>query len=450
MIRAILSVLAIGLNLTVGSVLPGVRAENIGASRVSAPVEAHGNAAIRRLPSVEPTATLAGQLFAVSHCNSVDGTSHSQAIGCNKVPDCWCNIIQQDSETGGLLFPRSGVTLKIGGFIKADLIHDFDAIEDTDRFNTGTIFTDGREGQNTRGHARLTRFNLDVRWPTNDHTVRTFAEVDFFGSGSTLRLRHAYGEVGPLLAGQTWSTFIDPAIIPAILDNESSQSGVFLTRRLVFRWTQPLFFDGLTGAVAVEDAASTSTIIPPPGILGRVENTLPDFVGRLHYAHDQGHLQSAAFIGASGFQPQSGLRDDEMVWGFNFTGSLDLTENDTLKFQTAFGDGLSRFDGVAAVGPDSGGRLSATKAFTWAIAYEHDWSDCLSSTFAYAKPRREPADGEPADAIRGTQFLAVNLVWQPFERTFTGIEYLFGSREDKNGARGEGNRVMFSVRYNLP
>ena len=55
-----------------------------------------------------------------------------------------------------------------------------------------------------------------------------------------------------------------------------------------------------------------------------------------------------------------------------------------------------------------------------------------------------------ADAIRATQYLAVNLVWQPFERTDTGIEYLFGSREDNDGARGEANRIMFTVRYNLP
>ena len=54
------------------------------------------------------------------------------------------------------------------------------------------------------------------------------------------------------------------------------------------------------------------------------------------------------------------------------------------------------------------------------------------------------------DAIRAVQYLAANLVWHPTERTRAGVEYLFGSRTDKNGARGEANRVMFTIRYDLP
>ena len=127
-----------------------------------------------------------------------------------------------------------------------------------------------------------------------------------------------------------------------------------------------------------------------------------------------------------------------------------MTEVDTLKSQVAFGDGLSRFDGVTAVGPDLAGSLIASDSFTWAIAWEHDWSERWSSTFAYSQPRRSVAPGEPSDAIRGTQYLAANLVWRPWERTRVGVEYLYGTRTDKNGAFGEANRFMFSVRYDLP
>jgi hypothetical protein len=40
----------------------------------------------------------------------------------------------------------SGLSVDIGGYVKGDLIHDFDAIASTDNFDTATIFTDGRVG----------------------------------------------------------------------------------------------------------------------------------------------------------------------------------------------------------------------------------------------------------------------------------------------------------------
>ena len=48
-----------------------------------------------------------------------------------------------------------------------------------------------------------------------------YIETDFYGSGSVLRLRHAYGSYGGLLAGQTWSTFVDDDNFPNTIDFES-------------------------------------------------------------------------------------------------------------------------------------------------------------------------------------------------------------------------------------
>ena len=61
-----------------------------------------------------------------------------------------------------ILFPRTNVSVKVGGYAKADFIHDFNAIGNTDFFDTTTIPTSGPQTQNTRLHARQTRLNLDV------------------------------------------------------------------------------------------------------------------------------------------------------------------------------------------------------------------------------------------------------------------------------------------------
>ena len=70
-------------------------------------------------------------------------------------------------------------------------------------------------------HARETRLILDIRGPVEGSELRMFVETDFYGSGNVLRLRHAYGSYKGLLAGQTWSTFVDDANMPNTIDFES-------------------------------------------------------------------------------------------------------------------------------------------------------------------------------------------------------------------------------------
>lgn len=105
---------------------------------------------------------------------------------------------------------HEGLRVRIGGYGKFDVIHDFNAIGDTDQFDVATIPTDGQPGQNTRLHARQTRIDLDTILSTGTSRYRVFVEGDFFNANDTsLRLRHAFAEIRPMTLGQTWTTFMD-------------------------------------------------------------------------------------------------------------------------------------------------------------------------------------------------------------------------------------------------
>lgn len=71
-----------------------------------------------------------------------------------------------------------------------------------------------------------------VRTDSNERV--SVAEGDFFRTGNALRLRHRYGKLGPVLAGQTWSTFMDEAVMPDLVNSESP-TGALLTRRGLLR-----------------------------------------------------------------------------------------------------------------------------------------------------------------------------------------------------------------------
>ena len=108
---------------------------------------------------------------------------------------------------------------------------------------------------------------------------KAYIEGDFFGDGNAFRLRHAYGALGPVLGGQTWSTFMDEDAMPSTLDFESPIAFP-LSRLAQFRYTQK-FDNGNYVAVALEDPSNK--IVTPPGVPGVTENPIPDVTARLRY-----------------------------------------------------------------------------------------------------------------------------------------------------------------------
>lgn len=141
---------------------------------------------------------------------------------------------------GGILVFGHNVALKIGGYVKADFIYDFNPIDSTDTFVTTDIPVGARHRTNARFHARQSRLSFDTRWDTGGRIVRIYVEGDFFSDGDCFRLRHAYGESDRLLVGRYWTTFTDAAAAPATLDFEGSVSAVN-RRQAQARWTQPPF-----------------------------------------------------------------------------------------------------------------------------------------------------------------------------------------------------------------
>ena len=70
--------------------------------------------------------------------------------------------------------------------------------------------------------------------------LRTTFEFEMFGTGvdagqTTFRLRHAYGEMGQLGAGQTWSPFMDIDVFPNSLEYWGPNGMVFF-RNVQLRW----------------------------------------------------------------------------------------------------------------------------------------------------------------------------------------------------------------------
>ena len=344
--------------------------------------------------------------------------------------------------------PGTEIWWKFGGYVKADFIHDFKPAGTTDRWVPTTIPVDGHGGQNTLMQAKATRLSLDVRAPSDWGTIRGFVETDFFTNGNQLRIRHAYTEVGPLLAGQSWTVFTDPDGIPRTLDFESPIAFI-VQRQAQFRWTETLS-DNLKWATSIENPTTSVDDDVSIAIPGAPAQPLPDLATHLKYKTDSYEWFVAALFRDVAYQPDVGPQQDRFGYAFNLVGILHPTKGDKVIGQFVMGNGLGRYRSGSDLRLGSPTSVAPVQLMGGCLALTHAWTESLSSTgvYSFALRRREGTD--PPDTERFSSYVAANLIWSPIDNTSLGVEYLYGSNEVKSGAFGDSHRIQATVQYNFP
>ena len=174
------------------------------------------------------------------------------------------------------LFPTPGraqeaaakPTFEVYGFAQADLIQDFKRVRPdwNATLRPSRIPTvDGQYGSDgeTVFSVRQSRLGVKASLPVAGDLLKTRLEFDFFGSSGSdrpdaggqngVRLRHAYGEWGPVLAGLTHSLFMDADLWPNIIDYWGP-AGMSFYRNVQVRYTRVL--GEHTIAVALERPAT--------------------------------------------------------------------------------------------------------------------------------------------------------------------------------------------------
>lgn len=396
--------------------------------------------------------------FGGTSVNAFDETIFNSAISTDLMSN---RFAETDGLSSGLNFNQfpndfvSGLTLrqgrwgvKFGGYVKADLIHDFRAIDSTDVFDPATIPVGAPQRSDSRFHAKQTRLNMDARWLTDSgEPLRLLVEGDFFGAGDAFRLRHAYGEYQNFIIGQTWTTFTHRAALPNTLDVVGDVASVG-RRQAQVRFTKHLVEDRWIFAAAIED----SIVMADENLLslGVPRSPLADFICRIRFNSDYGQFQLATLVRQLGFQPNQSSVITRPAQGLNATGYVDMTEKLRLYGGVLWGDGIGSYrdlPDIALVTPTTG---TALGSLAWYTGCHHQWSNLWSSNLTYSQGTVDNASGQLGTSINELQYLAVNLIWQPTPYTFAGIEGLWGKRTNLDRDADDASRVMMSFGFLLP
>lgn len=370
-------------------------------------------------------------------------------------------VITKGTTPGSFVLPGTKTEFQIGGYVKGDFIYDVD--ESTgDLFVPESITTTGSgDEERFRAHARQSRLFIKTSTPTDWGALKTHLEGDFFGGGgnevfsnsTSFRLRHAYGEIGGLLAGQTWTNFMPIESYPTTVDF-NGPAGLPFIRQAQIRYTHPLSeqtsisfsvenseFSGRNPAGA---AISESTNL---GIRAGVDKA-PDLTVAVRHQGD-GYFAKIAGLGRYLGSPND-QGDGELGWGINLSGNADLWPGGKVLGSFTYGDGVGRYL-INGFGQDAfvdaNGDVDTIEAYGVAAQVQQKLTDQITFGIAYGRTEfmddRLPTDLDNVNTVHGT------LLWSPIPRLTFGGEVIWGNREDADGTKDDALRFQGSVQVNF-
>jgi hypothetical protein len=366
-------------------------------------------------------------------------------------------------------------SLEIYGFAMLDMGHNFKQIHpdwfDTLRLTKLPKFED-EFGEDRHFFAGVRQSRLGVRSATQTDLgmLKTIFEFELFGTGAdsgqtTFRLRHAWGELGAMGAGQYWSPFSDPDVYPNSLEYWGP-TGIQWYRIVQFRYTvidKPA--SNLMLAVVRPGASGDQGVyddrIELDGIKARFP--VPDFAAAYKYTADWGYVRTAGILRRINWDDtlddQFDLSGDAMGWGWNVSSNLKASKNDVLRVMFTVGEGVqnemndSPVDIGIANNPGDPARPVVGQAIpivAYSVFLDHTWNKEWSSAIGYSHQDNDNTDAQSPDAFRVGKYALGNLLYTPVPNVMVGGELQWGRRENfSDGFQSDGFKIQFSFKYNF-
>jgi hypothetical protein len=325
---------------------------------------------------------------------------------------------------------------------------------------------DNQFGQDGRwfSSVRQSRFGVKTSTPTDHGDLKTQFEFEMFGVGvdagqTTIRLRHAYGELGQFGAGQTWSPFMDIDVFPNSVEYWGP-NGMAFFRNVQVRW-MPLKGESFA-TIALErpgasgDAGVASEIITKQNVQARF--ALPDLSGEYRKAMPWGYFEGAGIVRQIQWDDNNpaspDVSGDATGWGFNLSSNIKMSKS-VARLSVLYGEGIENYLNDAPVDvavEDTTATTFEGKALPIlgvSAFVDINWNERWSSTAGYSMVDIDNSAGQRTDAFKTGHYALGNLMYYPVKNVMAGVEVQWGDRENKGGFTSDDVRIQFTAKYNF-
>jgi len=390
---------------------------------------------------------------------------------------------------GSFRIPGTDVSIRIYGFAELNYIHDFKGDNSDIDYATFAPYMpvngaiDSARKNRDYLTARTSRLGVEAGTPTRYGVLGVKLEGDFnneprtgntalYGTDGNIftqqatssygfRVRHAYGQFGGLLAGMTWSTFMDVDNYPETVDYNGPIGNTFI-RQPVIRYTYGTPDYG-SFTVAAENSSSYVYDATGSTIVTSLSR-MPDFVVRWDKGFQWGAMSVRGVTQELRFDDGAGTKAAQRGWGAGASALIKTWGRDFITVGLTYGDGIGRYlNYIEGAGYDAAtGDILLERAIGVIAGYQWKQSDTLRFNLVYGMTRN--FDNEYTDFInanglgsvaamdkfainRSVQQAHLGFIYNPLKTVDVGVEGIWSSRKTLAGETGDGLRFNLSFKY---
>jgi len=387
---------------------------------------------------------------------------------------------------GSFRLPGSETSLRIYGFAELNAVHETKGDNSNNDYSTFAPYAPINGSTTRKGvsylTARTSRFGIEASTPTAYGPLGVKVEGDFNNEPRTgnaavngtigniytqqatnsynFRLRHAYGQFGGLLVGQTWSTFMDVDNSPETVDFNGPIGSTFL-RQPQIRYA---YNTKDMGAFTVALENSVSYLLDSSGVATTQGfSKVPDLVARWDKSFDWGAMSLRGLSHELRINDGAGTGLAKRGYGVASTAFVKMRDaQDFLSLAVTYGDGIGRYfnyiEGAAYDATNQ--RILLEKALGVVLGYQYKANDHFRANFVYGRQRNydnayttfaraNGLDSGQYGINRSVYQGHIGFIYNPIKSVDFGAEYIFGQRETLVGEKGDLSRINLSAKYNF-
>jgi hypothetical protein len=354
-----------------------------------------------------------------------------------------------------IVTPDGKMQLRILGSVRYAMIFDLTELPVTKTFNTYYIPT-GNTGPGVPSYTNSldqTRLGFEITRYADARTMFVRLETDFNGPNGQFRIRHAYGQMGELLLGQTWSLFCNVSSQPTMVDDNGPTGNVKLRTpqvryggllRKELRWAAALEYSRTDANIPQLDSAGLSFV-----------QFIPDVTGRIVWEGGPGVVQFSSILTTLSAKDINNEVYNRFGIGGSLSGTVNLADSQSILFQGTYGHGISHFittfggTGQDALYNPETGEVKGVDAFGGFLSYGREWTEKVSSYLSVGYARIFNETFQPDDAYRNSLSVSADGFWKVIDGARVGLEAVYGQRWNKNGETGHTGRIWALFYYDF-
>ena len=167
-----------------------------------------------------------------------------------------------------------------------------------------------------------------------------------------------------------------------------------------------------------------------------------------------GHVQAAVLARRIRAEPRDAVNETVSTTGIgaNVSGHVFTKwreSRDNFNFAVNVGTGIGRYitdlgslGGQDAVYDSETNALEPLPVFSFYLGFQHWWTKGLRLTWTYGFVNVNNLEIQTTDSLHRTNRGTVNLAWSPILRIDLVLEYLAGTRKNKDGESGFSDQIQ--------